>query len=312
MVATENDLLAKIAELKRKKNAVILAHNYQVPEVQETADFVGDSLELSMKAMDVKAKFIVFAGVDFMAEQAAVLNPSSTVLIPDLGARCHMANMLPRELVVEAKKKHPRTPVLLYVNTLAEAKAEADYLCTSANAVEVAESIPSDTIIFGPDANLARYVEEKTGKNLIVVPPYGHCYVHTSFSPEDIREAKKRLPNAKALVHPECPMEVLKEADFVGSTSQMLRAAKSLEGENFIVATEVGLLHRLRKENPGKKFWPAYDQAICVYMKRITLEKVYESLLNEKYVVAVPEEIAARVRRALNNTFKLLGVERSV
>ncbi len=301
-------MLGRIRELKRELNAVILAHNYQPSDVQDSADFVGDSLELSMKATEVKAKYIVFAGVDFMAEQAAVLNPDKVILLPDLGARCHMAWMLPRSLLLEYKRRYPGTPVVLYVNTLAEAKAEADYICTSANAVEVVKRIPSERVLFGPDVNLARFVESRTGKEIIAVPSNGHCYVHLSFAPEDISRLREAYPDAEVLAHPECTPEVQSMADFIGSTSKMVRRAKESEARRFIIATETGLLHRLRRECPDKEFIPAYQNAVCIYMKRITLEKVYESLKRLRYVVEVPTEIASKVAGVLRNTFELLEV----
>ena len=302
-------LVNEINKLRKELNAVILAHNYQPPEVQNIADFVGDSLELSLKALEVNAKYIVFAGVDFMAEQAAVLNPDKIVLHPDPGAICPMALMLPRELVLEYKKRFPNIPVVLYVNTLAEAKAEADYIVTSANAVDVIKKIPSDTIIFGPDVNLAKYVEWKTGKKIIPIPPTGHCYVHKLITADDILKKRSLYPDAEVLVHPECNEDVQKLADFIGSTSQMVKRAKQSNSKRFIIATEVGLIHRLKVENPGKEFVPAYENAICIAMKRITLEKIYESLKQRKHVVKIPPEIASRVVEALKRTFDLLGVE---
>lgn len=297
----------KVQKLKKELNAVVLAHNYQLPEVQDMADFVGDSLELSIKATEADAKYIVFAGVDFMAEQASILNPDKVVLHPDPGAICHMARMLPRSLLLECKTRYPGVPVVLYVNTLAEAKAEADYICTSANAAALVERIPSDKVLFGPDANLAKFVESQTGKELVPVPSYGHCYVHLSFTPADILKLKATYPDAEVLAHPECIPNVQSIADFVGSTSKMVKRAKESEAKRFIIATETGLLYRLKTENPDKEFMPAYSNAICVYMKRITLQKIYESLRKREHVVKVPPEIASRAAEALRRTFDLLG-----
>lgn len=302
-------LAEQINKLKKELNAVILAHNYQLPEVQDVADFVGDSLELSLKSMDVDARHIVFAGVHFMAEQAALLNPDKIVLHPDVGARCHMAGMLPRDAVLEFKRKYSKLPLLLYVNTLAEAKAEADYICTSANAVDVASKIPSDAILFGPDANLAKYVEMRSGKRVVAIPPYGHCYVHLSFTPADIEKMKDLYPDAEALAHPECTLDVVRVADFVGSTSQMLRRARESDARRFIVATEVGLLYRMKKENPRKEFISAYSNATCVYMKRITMTKILESLRKKKYKVVVPSDVSKRAADALHRTLDLLKVK---
>lgn len=296
----------KVQRLKEELNAVVLAHNYQLPEVQDVADFVGDSLELSIKATEVEANYIVFAGVDFMAEQAAILNPDKVVLHPDPGAICHMARMLPRNLLLEYKKQHPGVPVVLYVNTLAEAKAEADYICTSANAVDIVSRLPSDEVLFGPDASLAKFVESRTGKRILLVPPYGHCYVHVSFTPADVLELKAAHPDAEVLAHPECTPDVQSAADFIGSTSKMVRRARESEAKRFIIATETGLLHRLKAENPDKEFMPAYSNAICIYMKRITLQKIYESLRKRKHVTKVPPEIASRAAEALRRAFELL------
>lgn len=296
----------EVARLKKLCNAVILAHNYQVLEVQDLADFVGDSLGLSRYAMKSDAETIVFAGVDFMAEQASILNPDKRVLIPELASKCHMAYMLPRRLLLEFKRKHPNCPVVLYVNSLAEVKAEADYICTSANAVDVVSRIDADTILFGPDANLAHYVRVKTGKNIIAVPSYGHCYVHLSFTVEDIMEIKERHPDAVVLVHPECTPEVQGIADFIGSTSQMVRYAGESKHKTFIVATEVGLIDRMRRLYPGKEFIPANPQAICIYMKKISRQSILNSLKYRRIEVKVPEAIAKKAYNALMNTQKLL------
>ncbi len=296
----------KILKLKKEKNAIILAHNYQRNDVQEIADYVGDSIELSRKAMEEKdAKIIVFSAVDFMAESAAILNPDKKVLLPTLSARCPMAQMLTVEEIKRSKMCHPSVPVVLYVNTLAAAKAHCDICCTSANAVDVVESLDAETVLFGPDRNLAEYVQRKTGKTVIPIPEWGFCPTHLLFQAEDIHILKAQHPEAKVMVHPECTFEMQKTADFVGSTSQMCRYAKECEAETFIVGTEEGLLHRLRKENPRKTFLLAYEEAVCPTMKLNTLDRIYTALKEEKYVITVSEPIAKQARKALERMFEL-------
>ncbi|MFB3888002.1 MAG: quinolinate synthase NadA [Candidatus Bathyarchaeia archaeon] len=302
------DLSEKILQLKREKKAVILAHNYQRPEIQEIADYIGDSIELSRKAMlEQEAEIIVFCAVDFMAESAAILNPTKKVLLPTLGARCPMAQMLTVEEIKRAKTLHPNAPVVLYVNTLAEAKAECDVCCTSANAVEVIQSLDSDTVLFGPDRNLAEYAAEKTGKTLIPLPEWGFCPTHLLFQPEDVTVLKQQHPEALVMVHPECSAEMRGVADFIGSTSKMCTYAKQSNAKTFIVGTEEGLLHRLRKENPEKQFLTAYEGAVCPNMKLTTIDRLYASLKEERYVVKVPEATATKARKALERMFNLNG-----
>ena len=300
------NLKDKIQKLKKEKNAVILAHNYQRPEIQDIADYIGDSIELSRKAMEEKdAELIVFAAVDFMAESAAILNPTKKVLLPSLGARCPMAQMLTTDEIRRYKLKYPAAPVVLYVNTLASSKALCDICCTSANAVEVVNSLKSNTILFGPDRNLADYVSELTGKKLITIPEWGFCPTHVLFQPEDVLVLKIEHPEAVVMVHPECSPEMRKIADFVGSTSKMVRFAKNTPAKTIIVGTEKGLLHRLQKENPDKTFIMAYDDAVCPNMKLLTLDKIYYSLKNEKYVVKIPVSVAKKARKALEKMFNL-------
>jgi len=299
-------LADKIMKLKKEKKAVILAHNYQRPEIQDIADYVGDSIELSRKAMEEKeAEIIVFSAVDFMAESAAILNPEKKVLLPSLGARCPMAQMLTVEEIKRWKALYPLVPVVLYVNTLASAKAYCDVCCTSANAVKVVESVNAETVLFGPDRNLADYVQRKTGKTIIPIPEWGFCPTHLLFQPEDVQVLKMQYPEAVVMVHPECPLEMRNIADFVGSTSQMCRYAKENNAKIFIVATEEGLLHRLRKDNPEKQFILAYEEAVCPNMKLNTLERLYAALKEEKYLVTVPEAIAKNARKALEKMFEL-------
>jgi quinolinate synthase len=299
-------LTGKILKLKKEKRAVILAHNYQRPEIQDVADYVGDSIELSRKAMNEKeAEIIVFSAVDFMAESAAILNPEKKVLLPTRGARCPMAQMLTVDEIKRLKVVHPLVPVVLYVNTLASAKAYADICCTSANAVEVIKSLSEDTVLFGPDRNLAEYVERKTGKTIISIPEWGFCPTHLLFQPEDVQILKMQYPDAVVMVHPECSLEMQNVADFVGSTSQMCRYARESNAKTFVVGTEEGLLHRLRKDNPEKRFVLAYEDAVCPNMKLNTLEKLYVALKEEKHSVTVPEPIAKNARKALEKMFEI-------
>ena len=300
------DLSDKIQKLKKEKKAIILAHNYQRPEIQDIADYVGDSIELSRKAAEEKeAEIIVFSAVDFMAESAAILNPSKKVLLPCLGARCPMAQMLTVDEIKRAKKQYPNAPVVLYVNTLASCKAECDVCCTSANAVEVINSLDADTILFGPDKNLAEYVSKKTGKKLIPIPSNGFCPTHLLFQPEDVKVLKMQHPNAVALVHPECSSEMRKAADFIGSTSKICRYAKESPAKDFIIGTEEGILHRLRKENPKKNFYLAYEGAVCPNMKLTTLDRLYSALKEEKNVVSVSEAVAKKARASLERMFEV-------
>lgn len=242
-----------------------------------------------------------------MAETAAILNPHKKVLLPSLGARCPMAQMLTADEIKKWKTLYPLVPVVLYVNTLASAKAYCDICCTSANAVEIIEALDAETVLFGPDHNLAEYVQEKTGKTILPIPEWGFCPTHLLFQPEDAEMLKMQHPDAVLMVHPECTAEMRRLADFVGSTSQMCRFARESSSEKFIVATEEGLLHRLRKENPGKQFILAYEDAVCPNMKLNTLERIYLALKEEKYVISVPEDVARHARKALEKMFEVIN-----
>ena len=293
-----------ILRLKSEKKAVILAHNYQRPEIQDIADYVGDSIELSRRAMEEKdAKIILSSTVDFMAENAAILNPEKKVLLPCEGARCPMAQMLTVDEIRRWKRKYPKLPVVLYVNTLAEVKAECDVCCTSANAIEVIKAIDSDTLLFGPDKNLAIYVQEQTNKRIIPIPERGFCPTHVLFQKEDFQLLKKEHPDATAIVHPECTPEVQEIADYIGSTSQMCHYAKQLPVRKFVIGTESGIIHRLKKENPTKEFFLAYDGAICPNMKLNTLERLYVALKEEIHPVSVPKPVMKKARKALESMF---------
>ncbi len=304
---TQEYLYQKISELKREKNAVVLVHNYQLPEVQLAGDHLGDSLELAKISAKLDKDLIVFAGVDFMAEMAAILNPGKKVVIPDTSARCPMAAQLPADKVRKAKDENPGAPVVLYVNTLAEAKAEADVICTSANAPQIVGALEEERVLFGPDRNLAWFAEKRTSKKVIPIPEDGHCYVHRMFSLADIQLLKEQYPDAEVLVHPECDPEVQQAADHICSTSQMSIRARASPSKRFIIGTEIGMIDRLRREFPDKEFIPALGTAVCQQMKKHTLEKVYESLRDEKHVVTVPDDIAVKSRAAIDRMLDISG-----
>jgi quinolinate synthase len=297
-----NQLQEKILKIKEEKNALLLVHNYQIPEIQEIADFLGDSLELCRKAQEAEnVDMIVFCGVDFMAETAKVLNPDKKVIIPNGLAICPMAGMLSMEVLLEAKRKFPDTPVVLYVNTLANAKAEATVTCTSANADKIVKKLETDRVIFGPDKNLAYFVKKRVPDvELIVVPEEGHCEVHRFIGKgEEAIEYKTKYPDAEVWAHPECEPEFQDIADYVLSTGGMVKRAKETEAKIIIVGTEEGLISRVQRENPTKKFLPAKKYSICAAMKRINLENLYDSLVDEKPVVEVPEIIANKASKAI-------------
>ncbi|MDP3981708.1 MAG: quinolinate synthase NadA [Chlamydiota bacterium] len=287
----------EILALKKERNAVILAHNYQIGEVQDIADFVGDSLGLSQQAAKTDAEVIVFCGVHFMAETASILCPQKTVLIPDLGAGCSLAEMVNPEAVIEWKKSHPNGVVVAYVNTSAAVKAESDYCCTSSNAVKVVESIPKDKeILFIPDFFLGHYVQQMTGRKMDLWQ--GFCTVHVRIREEEINALRIAHPDAVFLIHPECgcSTSLLKKDDVVASTEGILKYCSQSNAKEFIIATENGILHRLQKDYPDKKFYPAATNAICEYMKQITLENLADALDNMQYEVKVPKDIADRAR----------------
>ena len=294
------NLQKELIDLKNEKNAIILAHNYQPSEIQEIADFLGDSLELCIKASEIDDKdLVVFCGVDFMAETAYILNPDKKIVIADMEAECPMAHMLSSAQVKEAKEKHPDAATVLYVNSLADGKAEADILVTSANALKVVESLNEDKILFGPDNNLANFVAKQTEKEIILLPEGGHCYVHKMFHEGDIGFAKEKHPNAEVIVHPECNMEVQSLADYVLSTGGMIARANESDSDEFIIGTEIDLITRLNMEIPDKKFYPLLDKAICKTMKIHSLEKVKNSLINEEFVVSVSDDIAKKSLKAV-------------
>jgi quinolinate synthase len=302
-ITGDSPLEEQILELRKERNAIILAHNYQRDEVKDIADLVGDSLELSRKAAETAAEVIVFCGVHFMAETAAIFNPDRAVLLPDIKSGCPMANMITAEQLRQQKKKVPGATVVTYINSTAEVKAESDYCCTSANGVEVVQNIDNEEILFVPDQYLGHYIASKTGKKMTLWP--GYCPTHARIQPQDIIRLKQKYPRARVVVHPECRPEVIALADEVLSTSGMCRYASQEDFSEMIVGTEIGLLDRLRKENPDKKFIPVSEQAICPTMKLITPEKVLKSLETMTPQVKVPEEIRVRAKAAVD---KMLAI----
>jgi quinolinate synthase len=296
---TDKEIIKKISTLKKERNAVILAHNYERDEVQRIADHTGDSLGLSRLAAKVDADVIVFCGVHFMAESASILAPEKTILLPDAAAGCPMADMITAADVRKLKKQHPGALVLAYVNTSAEVKAETDICCTSSNALKVVESLPKDQeIIFIPDKYLAHWVSRKTGRTFITWE--GYCPTHAKILPEDIQAQKEAHPGAIVLAHPECPAAVLDLSDEVLSTTGILNSAKNSSAKEFIIATEHGVLYSLRKDNPDKKFYPASKHALCPNMKKITLEKIMWSLERMQPEVRVPEELRLKAWKAVD------------
>jgi quinolinate synthase len=305
MIKEDKELVRKIRELKKKRNAVILAHNYQLPEVQDIADFRGDSLELSRIAAKTDAEVIVFCGVYFMAETASILSPNKKVIMPDTSAGCPMANMMNADDLRKLKQKHPQAVAVGYVNTSAEVKAELDYCCTSTNAIAVVNALKDKKeIIFIPDKYLADYVSKKSGRKLITW--HGFCPTHVKILPEDLKREKKFHPKAKVMVHPECLSSVVALADVVLSTSQMGKYAKETPAKEFIVGTESGLVYRLKQDNPDKEFYPASERAVCPNMKRTTQEKVLWALEELKDEVRVTDAMRKKARLAIERMLAIV------
>jgi len=301
----DDRLLQKIQELKHRRNAVILAHNYQPGEIQDLADFTGDSLGLSIRAAETDADVIVFCGVLFMAETAAILSPEKTVLLPEKHAGCPMADMITAEQLRKLKQQHPGALVVCYVNSTAEVKAESDYCCTSANAVELVNSLPADAqIIFVPDRHLGTFVAQQTGRNIILWP--GYCASHVVITEDNIKAAKAKHPDAVVMAHPECTEPVKALADKILSTGQMLNFTANTDAKTFIVATENGIIHALRKRNPQAEFIPATERALCPNMKKISMEKIVASLEDMRYRIVVPEKIRVRAKKALDRMVAVL------
>ncbi|HLB28025.1 MAG TPA: quinolinate synthase NadA [Dehalococcoidales bacterium] len=291
-------LLEKIQSFKKSRNAVLIAHNYQLGEIQDIADFVGGCLEMSREIARTKADVIVLCGVQFMAEAAAIIHPEKTVLLPDLHANCPLANMITVSRLREMKKEHPDAIVVAYLKSPAAIMAEADSCCATDNAVRIIEKLPKDReIIFVPDQYVGNYVATQTGRDLILWP--GFCSTHLRIQPRDITRLKSQYPQAKVVVHPQCRPEVIALADYVASTKDILAYAHKTNAEQFIIGTEVGILHRLRKENPDKSFFPASEEAVCHRMKLIRLETILWSLENMTHQVTVPERILRRAKPAV-------------
>lgn len=293
------DLINRIIKLKKEKDAVILAHNYQIGEVQDIADFLGDSLQLSIEASKTRHKIIIFCGVHFMAETSKIISPDRKVLLPDKNSGCPMADMIDASKLKELKSENPGALVVCYVNSSAEVKAESDICCTSSNAVNVVKSIPAGKkIIFIPDKYLGDYVQKQTGKKLILWN--GYCPTHVMINVKDIIQIKKENLDAVIIVHPECTPEVINIADKVASTGGMIKYVKNSRKNKFIIGTEIGIIHRLKKENPDKTFLPATSKAICPNMKLTNLEKILWSLEEERYEIKIPEEIIRKARSAID------------
>ena len=295
----------KIQELKRERGAVIIAHNYQPDEVQAIADFTGDSLELSRKAAELKEDVVVFCGVHFMAETAAILSPEKTILIPDPFAGCPMADMITADQLRDWKAEYPGAVVVCYVNSSAAVKAECDFCCTSSNAMKIINSVPEDKmILFVPDTHLGNYVKKELGRENMLMWD-GYCPTHSRIRDVDILREKKEHPNAVLMAHPECPLAIRDMADELLSTGQMCAFATESDATEFIVATEIGILYRLRNENPGKKFYAPSNRAVCPNMKKIDLEKVLWALQDMQHRVTVPEEIANKARHSITAMLEL-------
>ncbi|MCH8120573.1 MAG: quinolinate synthase NadA [Planctomycetes bacterium] len=302
-----NKLVEKIVRLKQQHNAVILAHNYQPGEIQDIADFTGDSLGLSIKAAETDADVIVFCGVQFMAETAAILSPEKTVLLPDKSAGCPMADMITAEQLRKLKQEHPNAIVVCYVNSTAEVKAESDYCCTSANAAELVNSLPEDRpVIFVPDQHLGRFVGERTGRDLVLWP--GYCITHVMITEDDINTAKAKYPDAIVMAHPECTEPVKELSDELLSTGQMLKFAAESTAKRFIIATETGIIHALKKQNPQAEFIAASERAVCPNMKKITIEKIVWALEDMQYKISVPKAIKEKAKKALDEMVGILPV----
>jgi len=302
------DLLKeKFLKLKEGKNCLVLGHNYQRPEIQDVSDYLGDSLGLSLKAKETEADLILFCGVYFMAETAAILNPSKKILIPDLQARCPMARMLDAKVIKSYRKKYPKASVAVYINTTAATKAEADVVFTSSNGVKICSALDSDKILVGPDLNLALFIQRKLpDKDIIPIPQKSYCYVHKRFSKEDINKNDEKFKHSEILVHPEVDVELQDAADFVGSTSQIFKRPKVSKVKEFLIGTEIGLIYRMKKEYPNRKFYPLNESAICGQMKKHTLYKAYLALRDEEPVVKVPKKIAIKAKKSIDRMFEIM------
>lgn len=300
----EQMIIKEIDRLKKEKNAIILAHNYQIPEIQEIADYVGDSLGLSKKASETDADIIIFCGVHFMAESAKILSPNKKVLLPVLDAGCPMADMIDSDQLKIFKKEYPDIPVVCYVNSSAEVKAESDICCTSSNALKVVKSIDKDKVLFIPDQNLGDYISKKLPEKKIISWE-GFCITHHRVRHNEIDMVRKNIGETKILVHPECNPAVVEKADFVGSTSQIIEYVKNHDDQKFIIGTEMGILHSLRKQNPSKKFHLLSPSLVCYNMKKTSLKDVYNALKEEKNEINVDKEVIDKAHKVLERMLSL-------
>lgn len=298
------DLINEIKTLKAKRNAIIVAHNYQVDEVQEIADMVGDSLALSKACVDSKAETIVFCGVHFMAESAKILSPEKTVLLPEIDAGCPMADMVTADELIEKKKQYPQAVVVAYVNSSAEVKAESDICCTSSNALDVVRSIKEKDILFIPDQNLGSYIKAKVPEKNIILWE-GFCATHHKIREEEVLKIKELHPDALLLIHPECKPEIVQHGDFVGSTKEIIDFATKSENKKFIIGTEMGVLSKLKKDNPHKEFFLMAPGLICPNMKRTSLQSVYESLKDLKHIIELDEDVRIRAKKSLDRMLSI-------
>jgi quinolinate synthase len=296
----KQSLVSEINRLKKEKDAVIVAHNYQVDDVQEIADYVGDSLYLSRIAAEDKRSTIVFCGVNFMAESAKILSPHKTVLLPEIDAGCPMAEMITGEQIREFKAKHKDAAAVCYINSYADVKAECDICCTSSNAVKIVSEMPQKKILFVPDQNLGRFVASKVPDKEIIVWN-GYCITHHRIELEDVRKAKEAQPDALLLVHPECQKEICDAADFIGSTSDIINFATKSEKNKFIIGTETGIMYKLKLNNPNKQFFLLTPRLVCSNMKRTSLTSVYNALLYGRYEIEVEEELRLKAKKSLDN-----------
>mgnify|MGYP000865321474 FL=1 len=292
------DMINEIKRMKREKNAVIVAHNYQMDEVQELADVVGDSFKLSQYCASTNADIVVFCGVHFMAESAKILSPEKTVLLPEIDAGCPMADMVTAEALIEEKKKHPDAAVVCYINTSAAVKAECDICCTSSNALRVVRSIPDKEILFVPDKKLGSFIAKQVPEKTFHLWN-GFCITHHRVDRDDVEKAKSIHPDALVLAHPECRQEVLEMADFVGSTAQIIEYAKRNNHDKYLIATEMGILHQLKKDNPDKTFYLLTQGLVCPNMKKTSVESVYNALKYNRYEITLEKEVIERARRSL-------------
>jgi len=298
------DFKLEIQKLKAKRNAVILAHNYQLDEVQEVADYVGDSFYLSKIAASTQQDVIVFCGVQFMAETAKILSPQKVVLLPEQDAGCPLADMITAQGLRELKAKHPGVPVVCYVNSSAEVKAESDICCTSANALKIVASLPEKKVIFVPDENLGDYVAKQLPQKELILWQ-GHCITHAKVKPNNVKLVREQYPNAQVLIHPECHPSVVELADFVGSTSEIIHYAKQSEAKTFVIGTEVGVVSYLKMQLPHKEFLLLHSGLVCPNMKKTRLESVYEALRNNQYEIQVPDNLANQARQTLERMLEV-------